>query len=252
MSNKNEYILEINNLKKIFDDQAEEAVVLENFNLQLRQGEFLCILGPSGCGKTTLLRCIAGFEKYDGEILIDGKIKRNPGVDCIMVFQDYNQLFPRKTVKKNIQYPLKLQGIKDKKILDDTTKEVLHKVKLDGYENYFPHQLSGGMKQRVAIAKTLALKPRIILMDEPFAALDAMTRNELQAEMVRIYEEEDSTVVFITHNIQEAIVLGSRLMVLKSGGKIIIDEINSLQKPVTPASKEYGAVWEKFNCALHE
>lgn len=250
MTDKKE-ILKINGLTKVYADQKEAAKVIDNLNLSVDKKEFLCILGPSGCGKTTLLRCIAGFEKYEGDIIVDGEKKTEPGTDRLMVFQDYNQLFAWKTVKGNIQYPLKLKGIKDKKKLDEITKEVLHKVKLDGYENYYPFQLSGGMKQRVAIAKALALKPQIILMDEPFAALDAMTRNELQAEMVRIHEEENSTVIFITHNIQEAIVLGSRLIVLKSGGQIVLDEKNSLKKPVTPSTPGYGEVWDRFHSALY-
>lgn len=250
---KEECILEVRNLSKVFDaDTEKEKGVLKDVSLQVARNEFLCVLGPSGCGKTTLLRCIAGFEGYEGSVLVNGEERRAPGTDRIMVFQDFNQLFPWKTVEKNIQYPLKLQGIRDKAVLKERTQEVLRKVKLEGHEKYYPYQLSGGMKQRVAIAKALALKPEIILMDEPFAALDAMTRNELQDELMRISAEEKCTVIFITHNIQEAIVLGTRILVLAQEGKIVVDEKNSIARPVTPASEGYGATWERLHDALYQ
>jgi NitT/TauT family transport system ATP-binding protein len=218
----------------------------------VKRKEFLSVLGPSGCGKTTLLRCIGGFETYSGRILVNGREKTSPGIDCIMVFQDFNQLFPWKTVEKNMQYPLKQQGIKDKKTLEEITKKYLGKVNLDGIQKKYPHQLSGGMKQRVAIAKALALKPQIVLMDEPFAALDAITRNKLQAELQKISEAEDCTFIFITHNIQEALVLGTRVIVLARGGQIKIDEKNTIARPVTPASEGYGKLWERLHSALEE
>ncbi len=244
-------ILEIKNLNKRYEDQEDPRLVLENFSLSLKQREFLTVLGPSGCGKTTLLRCIAGFESYEGEILVGGEAKNAPGTDRIMVFQDFNQLFPWKTVEKNIQFPLKLQGIKDKDELRRITSDVLTKVGLEGTEKYYPRQLSGGMKQRVAIAKAIALKPRIILMDEPFAALDAITRNNLQAELKEIYNSEDITVIFITHNIQEAIVLGSRVMVMQEKGRIVEDMANPLKKPVSPSSPGYGEFWDRLRKALY-
>lgn len=244
-------LLELKGLTKIFTDDAGTAEVLRSVDLKVPEKEFLCILGPSGCGKTTLLRCIAGFETFTGSVLIDGQPRTQPGTDRIMVFQDFNQLFPWKTVEKNIQYPLRLSGIKDKAELKRRSDEAIAKVQLTGWEHYYPYQLSGGMKQRVAIAKALALKPRIILMDEPFAALDAMTRRDLQKEMLRILGEEESTVIFITHNIQEAIFLGTRILVLQPGGEIVYDEPNTLPKPVTPASDEYGRLWGTLNAALY-
>lgn len=250
MNNKTECILQIKNLTKSYYDENVN-VIIENFNLEVNKNEFLCILGPSGCGKTTLLRCIAGFERYEGSVIIEGEEKSEPDTDRIMVFQDFNQLFPWKTVEKNIQYPLCLRGIKDNKILKEISDEALKKVKLSGVEKYYPHQLSGGMKQRVAIAKALALKPKIILMDEPFAALDAMTRNTLQEELLNIQQKEECTILFITHNIQEAIVLGTRIMVMQTKGKIVVDEYNQIVRPVTPASVGYGAVWERMHKALY-
>lgn len=253
MTNEKNHILEIRNLSKVFDANTEkEKDVLKDVSLTVDRNEFLCMLGPSGCGKTTLLRCIAGFESYEGSVLVNGAERTKPGTDRIMVFQDFNQLFPWKTVEKNIQYPLKLQGIRDKDELKQRTQEVLAKVKLSGHEKYYPYQLSGGMKQRVAIAKALALKPEIILMDEPFAALDAMTRNELQDELLRISMEEQCTFLFITHNIQETIVLGTRIIVLAEGGRIVVDEKNTVARPVTPASEGYGETWERLHSALYQ
>ncbi len=253
MTDSREYILEIKNLSKIFDaDMDTEKDVLKNLSFQVEKNEFLCILGPSGCGKTTLLRCIAGFENYTGDILVEGEKQIKPGTDRIMVFQDFNQLFPWKTVEKNIQYPLKLQRIYSKRERKEKAEEVLQMVKLSGYGKYYPYQLSGGMKQRIAIAKALALKPKIILMDEPFAALDAMTRNKLQEELLHISKEEECTVLFITHNIQEAIVLGTRIMVLSKDGNVVVDEKNTIKRPVTPASEGYGIMWERFHSALYK
>lgn len=244
-------VLKIEHLTKVFDDQIQKNMVLEDVSFEISEKEFLCILGPSGCGKTTLLRCIAGFESYQGDIFVDDEKKTVPGIDRMMVFQDFNQLFPWKTVEQNVQYPLKLQGIRDKAILKSKSDEALQKVKLTGYEKYYPFQLSGGMKQRVAIAKALALKPKIVLMDEPFAALDAMTRRDLQNELLKIAEQETCTFIFITHNIQEAIILGTRIMVLGHGGKILINEKNSLVRPISPASDGYTALWKQLRDALY-
>lgn len=243
-------LLEVEDLSKTFSSQGGDTEVLRNLSLSVEKNEFICILGPSGCGKSTLVRCIAGFEQYSGTIRCNGKIVSKPSTDRIMVFQDYNQLFPWKTVENNIFYPLQLQGIKDKRELKEKSDEVLKKVGLDGYQKFYPHELSGGMKQRAAIAKALALNPQIILMDEPFAALDAITRNKLQRELNRISAETDITVIFITHNIQEAITLGTRLILLGKNGQIVIDRKNPLQKPITPSMDGYGALWDQFSNAL--
>ena len=153
--------LRIENLSKAFESQGVRKQILHKLNLTIEEREFVCVLGPSGCGKSTMLRCVAGFEKYEGVIYCNGKVVNKPSTDRIMVFQDYNQLFPWKTVEANVQYPLKVTGIKDKKELKRISDEYLAKVNLTGYQRYYPHELSGGMKQRVAIAKALALKPGI-------------------------------------------------------------------------------------------
>lgn len=242
--------LKITNLSKAFDNQGEKKQILQDLNLVIEEGEFVCVLGPSGCGKSTMLRCIAGFESFTGQVMCKGRVVTRPSTDRIMVFQDYNQLFPWKTVEANVQYPLRISGIRDKDRLREISDEYLAKVNLTGYQKYYPHELSGGMKQRVAIAKALALKPEIILMDEPFAALDAITRNKLQKELYQISTQERLTVVFITHNIQEALTLGTRVILMNSSGKIMIDKINPLEKPVTPSRKGYGELWDLFSQGL--
>lgn len=250
MNNGKNVILKIENLVKQYDNS--QRVIIDNVNLDVHEEDFLCILGPSGCGKSTLIRCIAGFENYLGNIEMSGKKVTTPGPDRIMVFQDFNQLFPWKTVLKNITYPLKVGGVKDKQERIRLAEKYLEKVNLLQYKNYYPHQLSGGMKQRVAIAKGLALGSKIILMDEPFAALDAMTRNQMQDELMRIKEKEKMTVIFITHNIQEAISLGNRIMVMSKDGHIKEHLSNNIPKPVTPASEGYGELWEHLNNMLTE
>lgn len=243
-------VLEVRNLSKTYE--GGERPILDNVNLSVEENEFLCLLGPSGCGKTTWLRCVAGFEGHEGEVYVDGELRTEPGPDRIMVFQDLNQLFPWKTVGANVKLPLRQQGIRDKSELDRIAMEALTKVGLQDWADQYPHQLSGGMKQRVAIAKALALKPRIILMDEPFSALDAMTRTKLQGEVLQISQETNCTFIFVTHNIQEALVLGTRIVMFGQGGKILIDEKNPLERPVTPATEGYGEFWSRLRDTLYE
>ena len=245
-------MLVLKNIVKDYVTGDTKVRAMNNISINFRESEFVSILGPSGCGKSTLLRCVAGFEDYQGTIECNGKKVTSPSTDRIMVFQDYNQLFSWKTVEKNIQYPLKLKGIRDKAELKKISNKYLEKVGLDGYQKYYPHELSGGMKQRVAIARALALRPQIILMDEPFAALDAITRNSLQRELYRISTTEDVTFIFITHNIQEAITLGTRVIMMGKQGQILIDDENKIEKPVTPSRAGYGEMWDKFSLALEK
>ena len=249
MSDKKE-ILKIENLQKQYKNAKN--LVLNGIDLTIHEEDFLCVLGPSGCGKSTMIRCIARFEDYQGTIEVSGKTVKGPGTDRIMVFQDFNQLFPWKTVLGNITFPLKVGGMKNRKERIERAEEYLDKVNLLQYKDYYPHQLSGGMKQRVAIAKGMALGSKIIMMDEPFAALDAMTRNQMQSELMHIKEKEKMTVLFITHNIQEAIALGNRIMVMSKDGQIKEHMYNTIEKPVTPASAGYGELWEHLNNLLTE
>lgn len=237
----------VKNLWVQFTGEHGDVQALEGIDCTVHPGEFLAVLGPSGCGKSTLIRAIAGFQPADrGEILLGGRPVHEPGPDRVLVFQEFDQLFPWRTVEGNIAYALKLQGM-GKSDRMQRAQQFLHMVGLDGFEQAFPHQLSGGMKQRAAIARSLAMGPDILLMDEPFGSLDAQTRTILQEELVRIWEQVGSTIVFITHNIQEAILLGDRVMVLTSRpGRVkeIID--NPIPRPRMPETPEFMALWHKL------
>lgn len=190
-------------------------VVLEDFNLDVRPGEFLTIVGPSGSGKTTLLDLLAGLTRpTSGQVLVDGKEVTGPGHDRAVVFQQY-ALFPWRTASTNVSIGLEGTGLRRRQRAEKA-REYLDLVGLSGFSDRYPHELSGGMKQRVAIARSLAYEPDILLMDEPFAALDAQTREQLQDELLRIWKETGKTVVFITHGIDEAVYLGQRVAVLSS------------------------------------
>jgi len=199
--------------RKVFLDGS--VVAFEDLGLSVRANEVLCVVGPSGCGKTTLLRSIDGLVPLtSGQILIDGQSVRGPSPSVAMVFQHFG-LFPWKTVRDNIAYGLKLRRTRREQMETALTR-VTRLVSLEGFERSFPYQLSGGMQQRVGLARALAVDPDILLMDEPFASLDAQTRELLQEELLRIMEVEPKTMVFITHSIDEAIVLGDRIAVMSA------------------------------------
>ncbi|WP_127532461.1 ABC transporter ATP-binding protein [Paenibacillus kobensis] len=188
---------------------------VRDINFEVRDGEFMVIVGPSGCGKSTLLDMLGGLTKpSSGEILIDGKPIEGPGLDRGIVFQQY-ALFPWKTAKQNIEFGLEAKGV-PRKERSERASHFLELVGLAGFEQRYPHELSGGMKQRVAIARSLAYDPDVLLMDEPFAALDAQTRETLQGELLRIWEQTKKTIIFITHGIDEAVYLGQRVAVMTS------------------------------------
>ena len=211
-------VLDVQNLTKIYDNggKGDGNEVLKNVNFTMNEGEFVCILGPSGCGKTTFLRCIGGFETFDGTVKVNGKEVSEPGTDRIMVFQDFNQLLPWKTVEKNVQYPLKIQGLKDKTKLREISDAALEKVDLLSSRTLYPHQLSGGMKQRVSIVRALSYDAPLLLMDEPFGALDALTRDHLNEELLKIWQKTKKTVIFVTHSIEEATFLSDRVLVMSA------------------------------------
>lgn len=188
---------------------------LRDINLTIYKGEFVCLLGPSGCGKTTFINAISGLvTPWEGTIEVDGKAVTGPGPDCGMVFQDY-ALMPWRTVESNVRMPFELQDHKlSKAQIDERVARYLDLVDLTGFEKSFPYELSGGMKQRVGIARALATEPKILLADEPFAAIDAMTREAMQSELERFVSKTKQTVVFITHSIDEAITLGDRIVVI--------------------------------------
>src|SRR4051812_12939187 len=220
LSNEETLMLRLRNIHKEYNSQDNgnqlllNNVILNNLNLHIKEGEFVTIVGPSGCGKSTLLNILAGMDtSYNGEIYIDSKpIKESPYSDRIVVFQE-GALFPWLTVYQNIEFGLKIAKIsKDKR-----RQIILHfidLVQLSNFTTAFIHQLSGGMKQRVAIARALALNPKILLMDEPFAALDVQTRKMLYTEVLKIHQQTNKTILFVTHNINEAVALGDRVIAM--------------------------------------
>ncbi len=208
--------LKVSNLQKIFpaaNKKEKDLVALKDINLEVKESEFVVMVGPSGCGKSTLINIIGGLEEAtEGSVEIDGMPVTGPGADRGMVFQGYS-LFPWLTVQKNIEFGLKMKKMpKEKRAA--IAKEFIELVGLAGFENALPKQLSGGMKQRVAIARTLANHPQILLMDEPFGALDAQTRVVMQELLAKISRETGNTVLFITHDIDEAILLADRIYVM--------------------------------------
>jgi NitT/TauT family transport system ATP-binding protein len=202
-------------------------IALRDVSLEIRRGEFLAIVGPSGCGKSTFINMVAGFLKpLSGSIEVEGQEVRGTSADRAMVFQDY-ALLPWRTVEKNVRFAMENRGPKpSKEEQEQRIAEALALVGLTGFEKSYPHELSGGMRQRVGIARALVTKPSILLMDEPFGAVDAMTREAMQAEFERIIAQTHQTVVFITHSIDEAVVLGDRVAVVSSRPGRITDIID--------------------------
>jgi NitT/TauT family transport system ATP-binding protein len=210
-----EVILQVRHLNKNFQSQDKLTVALQDINFQMHRRELVCVVGPSGCGKSTLVRILAGLEDHSsGEVLLQGHPVRGPGSDRGMVFQGYT-LFPWLTVKKNVMFGLVVNG-HGKHEAEREAMQWLQLVHLERFADAYPHQLSGGMKQRVAIVRALANQPRILLMDEPFGALDAQTRARMQAHLLEIWRKIDITIVFITHDLDEAIYLSDRILVLSA------------------------------------
>ncbi|GAB4261280.1 ABC transporter ATP-binding protein [Thermincola ferriacetica] len=244
--------LEIKNVTKVYANRQQQIVALDKVSFEIDEGELFCILGPSGCGKSTLLRCIAGFEQVtDGEMLVGGRPVDKPGPDRTMVFQGFDQLLPWKTVLENVEYPLKVNKLGSPAKRRERAEEFLELVGLSEFKDNYPHQLSGGMKQRVAIARALALKPKVLLMDEPFASLDAQTRTVLQTELIGIWEKFRPTIIFITHNIQEAIILGSKIAVMsKRPGTIKKIITNRLGRPRFVGYPGFDEMWQELHALL--
>ena len=208
-------ILTVSGLHKNFDSGGNTTVALQDINFSTHRREFLCVVGPSGCGKSTLVRILAGLEQHTcGDVLLLGKPVTGPGSDRGMVFQGYT-LFPWLTVKRNVMFGLEVNG-HGKLESDREAMQWLQLIGLEKFADAYPHQLSGGMKQRVAIVRALANQPRILLMDEPFGALDAQTRCRMQAHLLEIWRKIDITIVFITHDLDEAIFLADRILVLSA------------------------------------
>ena len=216
-----------------------DFVALRNVSLDIGDGEFVCLIGPSGCGKTTLLNAVAGFvAPSEGVLQVHGKPVAGPGPDRGMVFQEYG-LFPWFTVRENVEYGPRLKGT-SKGELRRLTDHYLGMVQLGDFGERYPNQLSGGMRQRVALARALANQPSILLLDEPFGALDAMTRDLLQDELVKIWETERRTCVFVTHSIAEAVYLADRIVVMGARPGLVREVlVNSIARPRDRASEEF-------------
>lgn len=216
-------ILEIKNLYKKFNVDGKEIEVLKDINLDIEEGEFITIVGHSGCGKSTLLKIIAGLETLsEGSLLRNGKPVEGPSPEAGMVFQEH-RLLPWLKIKDNIGFGL---GALPKEERAELELKYIHLVHLDGFENAYPSQLSGGMSQRAAIARGLSTNPKILLLDEPFGALDALTRIQMQQELLRIWKEEKTTMIMVTHDIDEAIYLGRRIVVMSARPGEIKEIIN--------------------------
>jgi ABC-type nitrate/sulfonate/bicarbonate transport system ATPase subunit len=217
-------ILSIRGVSRQFETQGRApTVALQATNLEVAENDFVTILGPSGCGKSTLLRIVAGLDRQTtGDVLLDGKTIHGPGADRGMVFQSYT-LFPWLTVRDNVCFGLRERGLAREEQLD-IANSFLKKVGLVGFEDHFPKQLSGGMQQRTALARALANNPRMLLMDEPFGALDHQTRELMQEHLLGIWEAERKTILFVTHDIDEAVFMGSRVVVMSARpGRIKLD-----------------------------
>jgi NitT/TauT family transport system ATP-binding protein len=239
--------VQVAGLTKFFPTPAGPAVVLENITFEAAPGQLICILGPSGCGKTTLLNIVAGFAAAsEGSVRVDGRPVSKPGADRCVVFQE-DALFPWLTIAENIAFGLK--GRLGRKAAHREIRRFLDLVGLMPYADYLPKDISGGMKQRVALARVLILKPRVLLMDEPFGALDAQTREEMQNMLLGIWEELAHTILFVTHDINEAVTLADRILVLgKHPGRLLSDIAVTLPRP----RKKESDAFHRFYRSLRE
>jgi NitT/TauT family transport system ATP-binding protein len=244
-------ILDIQGVGKTYTLNDARIEALRDANLTVRKGEFVCLIGASGCGKSTLLRIVAGFEKPTaGDALMWSKPIDGPGPDRGMVFQDYG-LFPWLTVRENIGFGPSSRGL-GKAETRDIVERFVSLVGLTRFADAHPHQLSGGMKQRVAIARVLANDAEVVLMDEPFGALDAMTRERLQDELLDLWQRTGLTVLFVTHSIEEAIFLADRVVVMEPGpGRIASEHRIELPRPRDVASPEFNEVRRELGARLH-
>ena len=207
--------VKIDHVEKIYDGRQGKMIALNGVDLDIYENEFITVVGPSGCGKSTLLNIIAGLlEPTSGNVYVDGKKVEGTGTERGVVFQQY-ALFPWLPVKQNVMFGLKLKGM-DKVEAEKIAMKYIHMVQLEDFVDAYPKELSGGMKQRVAIARAYAVQPEVLLMDEPFGALDAQTRTQLQAELIQTWQEEKKTCFFITHDVEEAIILGTKVIVMSA------------------------------------
>jgi NitT/TauT family transport system ATP-binding protein len=232
--------IEIRDVTLVYDTPGGKVPGVKNVNFNIDASEFLCIVGPSGCGKSTLLNIIAGFlTPTGGQIKIGGKAVTGHGMDRGVVFQDFAQLFPWRTALGNVAFGLEMKGV-PREERNRIAREQLRLVKLENFTGSFPHHLSGGMQQRVAIARALAYNPSVLLMDEPFAALDALTRDDMQRLLAEVWRATRKTVIYVTHNVAEAVYLADRVVVMSSHPGTVKAEIKiDLPRPRDPLSLEF-------------
>ncbi len=232
--------IEIRDVSLVYDTPAGRVVGVNSARFSIEESEFLCIVGPSGCGKSTLLNIIAGFlPPTGGEIRIGGKAVSGHGMDRGVVFQDFAQLFPWRTALENVTFGLEMKGMARPE-REALARRQLKLVKLEKFEKSYPHHLSGGMQQRVAIARALAYNPAVLLMDEPFAALDALTRDDMQRLLADVWRETRKTVIYVTHNVAEAVYLADRVVVMTPHpGTLKTDMPVTLPRPRDPLSVEF-------------
>ena len=232
--------IEIDNVSLEYLTDSQSVLALKEASINIEQSEFCCLIGPSGCGKSTLLNILAGFlTPTQGEVRIAGRAIQGYGSDRGIVFQDFAQLFPWRTALENVAFGLEMKGV-DKATREEKAKEYLSLVKLDGFIHSYPHHLSGGMQQRVAIARALAYDPEVLLMDEPFAALDAMTRENMQIQLAEIWAKTKKTIIYVTHNVAEAVYLADKVVVMSPHpGQIREIVVNDLARPRDALSPEF-------------
>jgi len=232
--------IEVRDVSLVYDTPAGRVTGVQGASFNIEESEFLCLVGPSGCGKSTLLNIIAGFlPPTGGEIVIGGQAISGHGLDRGIVFQDFAQLFPWRTALGNVSFGLEMKGI-PKAERDEIALQQLKLVKLDKFINSYPHHLSGGMQQRVAIARALAYNPAVLLMDEPFAALDALTRDDMQRLLADVWRETRKTVIYVTHNVAEAVYLADRVVVMTPHpGRVKTEITIDLARPRNPLSVEF-------------
>jgi NitT/TauT family transport system ATP-binding protein len=220
-------LLDVDNVTLQYKTDSRLVTATYQVDFQVHRGDRFVLLGPSGCGKSSLLKAVAGFIKpVEGQIRLNGAPVTGPGPDRMVVFQEFDQLLPWKTVFQNVMFPLRSRGV-PKREAEDRAGTYIAKVGLDRFRDSYPHTLSGGMKQRVAIARAMATEPEILLMDEPFAALDALTRRRMQEELLQLWDDVRFTVLFVTHSIEEAIIVGNRILVLSPHPGQVKAELNA-------------------------
>jgi NitT/TauT family transport system ATP-binding protein len=242
-------ILQLVGISKTYSSESGATVqALENFNMTVEEREFVTVIGPTGCGKTTLLNIIAGLDSQDGgDVFLADGVKPGTNVPC--VFQHYT-LFPWRTLLRNVVFGLEMRGT-PRTERHAAAFELLSKVGLTGFENAYPHELSGGMRQRAAIAQALASRPRLLLMDEPFGSVDDMTRNDLQRMIVELWQETRITILFVTHNIDEAIAVGDRVVILSGRPGRVVQEIAvPYERPRDRMSREFVDIFVQIRQSL--